>query len=348
MESPLWTDAHAPDLDDLPQPSLREHLRGAVDEPMNLVLHGPRGVGKTAAARALAREIHDNPEADLVEINVADFFDRTKSEIREDPRFERFLQGTVPWTKQSQTADTKYKSQWSKAAMVNHVLKESASTAPADGEYKTILLDNAEAIREDFQQALRRVMERHHEAAQFVVATRQPSKLISPITSRCFPLPVRPPTTEEIAAVLEDVVEAEGVDYEPEGLEFVAGYADGDLRRALLAAQATAEAEGAVTRDAVYETVRSVGPDDRVGEMLDDALAGSFGDARSTLHDLLDDEGYDGGEVLRALLEVAPKHVDGDDLARLHRLAGEVDADLASAANDRVHVARMLADVGTW
>jgi len=61
-----------------------------------------------------------------------------------------------------------------KRDMINRVLKESASYAPMSGEYKTVLLDNAEAIREDFQQALRRVMEQHHRTTQFVIATRQP------------------------------------------------------------------------------------------------------------------------------------------------------------------------------
>ncbi|MFT4885184.1 MAG: replication factor C small subunit, partial [Natronomonas sp.] len=199
MEAPLWTEEHAPDIADLPQAEARDHLRRAVEEPMNLVVFGPRGAGKTAAVGALARATHADPDNDFVVINVADFFGRTKKEIKNDPRFSHFLEG---------------RSQLSKRDMISHILKEQASYQPVSGEFRTVLLDNAEAIREDFQQSLRRVMEQHYEATQFVIATRQPSKLIPPIESRCFPVPMRAPTHDETVEVLETIVEAEGAEYD--------------------------------------------------------------------------------------------------------------------------------------
>ncbi|HET7324400.1 MAG TPA: AAA family ATPase, partial [Halococcus sp.] len=158
MDGPLWTDDHAPTIADLPQSEVRDSLERAVSEPLNLILHGPPGAGKTAAVRALARETHADPDNDLVELNVADFFGRTKKEVSEDPRFSSFI-------------TPKRRRESSKADLIKHVLSESASYAPVSGEYKTILLDNAEAIREDFQQALRRVMERHYQTTQFVITT---------------------------------------------------------------------------------------------------------------------------------------------------------------------------------
>jgi replication factor C small subunit len=233
-----------------------------------------------------------------------------------------------------------------KRDMITHVLKESASYAPATGEYKTLLLDNAEAAREDFQHALRRTMERYHRNTQFVLTTRQPTKLIAPIRSRCFPVAVRKPTVPETVAVLERIVDREDVAHEDDGLEYVAGAADGDLREAILATQTTHESHGEVTMQAAYETLGDVGHDDAVEELLADAEAGEFSQARSTLDDLLVDEGFTGEEVLSAVLRVGRSRYDGERLAELHRLAGEIDLDMTEGADDRIHLSHLLAELG--
>ncbi|WP_135303336.1 AAA family ATPase [Haloarcula amylovorans] len=330
MDAPLWTETHAPALEDIPQPKAREHLQGAIEEPMNLLVHGPKGAGKTAGVRAYADEVHANSDADFTELNVADVFDMTKKEVANDPRFSSFI-------------DSKRRRESSKADLINHVLKESASYTPMSGTYKTILLDNAEGIREDFQQALRRVMEQYYEATQFVIATRQPSALIPPIRSRCFPVVMRAPTHEETVSVLRDVVTAEEADHDDDGLEYVAGYAEGDLRRAVLAAQTTYEEAGEVTMDAAYETLNAVEADDTVEGMIEAAEDGRFTDARSTLDDLLVDEGYGADDVLEEVLSVARSRYSGQRLAEVHRLAGETDMALTDAANERIHLSHLLA-----
>jgi replication factor C small subunit len=331
MEAPLWTEKHAPDISELPQAEARDHLRRAVEEPMNLVVFGPRGGGKTAAVGALAEATHEDPDNDFVVINVADFFGRTKKEIKNDPRFSHFLDG---------------RSQLSKRDMISHILKEQASYQPVSGDFRTILLDNAEAIREDFQQSLRRVMEQHYEATQFVIATRQPSKLIPPIESRCFPVPMRAPTHDETVEVLETIVEGEGVDYDADGLEYVAGYGDGDLRKAILGAQTAHEEAGEVTMQAAYDALGDVGMRDELESILADAESGEFEDARSSLDELLYDEGFAGNEILRELLAAARSRYDGRELAEVHELAGEIDFEMTEGNTDRVHLGRLLAELG--
>jgi replication factor C small subunit len=329
MDGPLWIDRHAPAIEDLPQDDVRDRLREAVSEPVNLVLHGPPGAGKTAAVRALAAAAHEDPEGDLIEINVADFFSLTKSELSEDPRFEQFI-------------SPKRKRESSKADLINHVLTESASHPPVSGSYNTIVLDNAESIREDFQQALRRVMEQYHEATQFVITTRQPSKLIAPIRSRCVPVPVRAPDREETVAVLEDIAAAEDVPTDAEGLSYLASYAEGDLREAILAAQTAAAENGELTGTAVLDPLQDVGNDDVITEMLAAAESGSFSEARSILDDLLIDEGRSGEELLEEMMAAARTRYDDERVARLHAAAGQVEFDLTQGTSARIHLAHLL------
>jgi replication factor C small subunit len=190
------------------------------------------------------------------------------------------------------------------------------------------------------------VMEQHYEATQFVIATRQPSKLIPPIESRCFPVPMRAPTHDETVAVLESIVEAEGVDYDADGLEYVAGYGDGDLRKAILGAQTAHEEAGEVTMQAAYDALGDVGMRDELESILAEAESGEFENARSGLDDLLYDEGFAGDEILRELLAAARSRYDGRELAEVHRLAGEIDLEMSEGNTDRVHLGRLLAELG--
>jgi replication factor C small subunit len=157
---------------------------------------------------------------------------------------------------------------------------------------------------------------------------------------------MRAPTHEETVAVLERIVEREGVEYDTDGLEYVAGYGDGNLRRAILGAQTAAEQEGTVTMQAAYDALGEIGIRESLEEILAAADAGDFEDARGGIDDLLYDEGYEGEEILRELLVAARSRYGGDDLARVHTLAGEIDFEMTAGTTDRVHLGRLLAELG--
>lgn len=332
MEEPLWIDRHRPSLNELPQRDVSRYLHEVPDGPVNLLLHGPAGVGKTAAVHALADELHAEPETDLLSINVDDFFRLSKRELANDSRFERFISS-------GQRRD-------SKAALINHVLTEMASYPPVSGSFKTVLLDNAEAMREDFQQALRRVMERHYEATQFVLTTRRQGAIIDPIRSRCALVPVPSPTTAQTVTVLERIATAEGVEYTDDGLHYIAEYAAGNLREAILAAQATAVEGESITMEAAYAALEAVGPDEKVANLLEAAEKGAFSDARDLVDDLLYDRGYSGEEILEDILRVSHRRYEAERAARIAELAGEIEFDLGRGTNDRVHLAHLLARLG--
>lgn len=97
---------------------------------------------------------------------------------------------------------------------------------------------------------------------------------------------------------------------------------------------------------AAYEALGEVLRTDSVEEMLTAAEDGEFTDARNTLDDLLIEDGYSGTEVLSDILSVARSRYSGRKLAAIHRLAGQVDVKLTEGTNDRLHLGRLLAELG--
>lgn len=348
MEQPLWIDSHQPSIDEIPQGDAREYLHEAVGSSLNLLVYGPRGVGKTAAVRALGERSHENPDSDFMVLNAADFFNRSKKEIREDPRFSNFLQGQTEFSKQYRQSggkSNKYKRNWSKRDMLSHVLKELAGYESTSGTYKTIVIDNAEAMRGDFQQALRRIMEEHHETTQFILVTRSSSGIIPAIQSRCSPLPMQSPSEDDITRILSVIADGEEVEYTNDGLAFIAGFSEKNLRKAILSLQTVASKTDCVTGETAAEELQDVGVSDVIETMLDHAEDGSIKDGRKEIDSLLITEGLEGEEILREIVETVQYRYEEGVVMELTEHAAQVNADMLDGSNERVHLTNFLTEV---
>lgn len=332
MEQPLWTEKYRPSVSDIPQPDARGYLEEASDSSLNLLVYGPRGSGKTAAVRALGDAAHEDPDNDVMFINAADFFSMSKKELGEDPRFASFI-------------TSKRRRNMSKGALMNHVLKELAGYQPVSGTYKTLVIDNAEDMRGDFQQALRRVIEQHHETTQFVLVARSSSGIIPAIQSRCSPLPMEAPSFEATVEILRDIAEQEELEYTDDGIAFIAGYSDQNLREAILGLQTVASQEDEITDQGAAEALSDVGVDSEIEAALDAAENGDIKDGRKTIDSLLIDEGMEGDEVLRLLVEQTQYRYPEVTTVELVETAAEIDLELSNGSSDRVHLTNFLTEV---
>lgn len=323
----LWTETHAPrGLEDVLQDDTRRQLGTVIDGHLNALLHGPGGSGKSAYARVIAREEWGS-ESPLVVLNARDFFGMTKEELVEDPRFEGFIGG-------------KRARESSKADLMTHVLRELATHGTVGAEEKVLLIDDADGMRRDFQQALRRVMETHADRTQFVLTARSVTSLIPPLVSRCVNVPVRRPGRDAVADRLRTIAESEDAAHEADGIEAIVDETDGNLRRAVLALQRVARTEGRVTATAVETALDDEG-ESLVDQMLDAAHSGEFTDAVETLDELMIDRGYSGREVLEAVLDDVDEHRELDP-GEVVAAVGDVEARMRSGANERIHVEELL------
>lgn len=327
MQEPLWIDRYRPDISDFPQESVKRNLRIACDSDMNLMISGPKGIGKTAAALAVGNKIHQNPENDIQVVNVTDVFDRTKKELSGDPRFSNILSGS---------------SRTSKRDMINKVISEIASYPPVTGGFKTLILDNAEKSREDFQQSLRRTIERNSSSTQFVFTTRNPSKLIDPIQSRCYPVQIRTPTNEEVVKIVDRIERDENIDLNRDGIDYIWSQTSPNLREFLVSLQTVYQDADEIDPKSSSEVMNEVSSSDEILEILELSKDQEYKDVKSNIKDLIQKEGYSEDMVLKMIVDEAVNNLREDESAEICRRASKADKNIQESVDGVVPIVDML------
>ncbi|MBN2201500.1 DNA polymerase III subunit gamma/tau [bacterium] len=174
------------------------------------LLTGPRGVGKTSAARILAKslncekgptpdpcnacssclEVTAGRAMDVVEIDGAS--NRNIDDIRN--------------------------------------LRETVRYAPTRGAYKVYIIDEVHMLTNESFNALLKTLEEPPEHVVFLFATTEPHKVPATILSRCQRFDFHRVGVVDTAALLKKICAGEGIDIEEEAVHLIARKADGSLR----------------------------------------------------------------------------------------------------------------------
>lgn len=247
-----WVEKYRPKtVDDVVEQSevvkvLKQCLGGA-DLP-NLLLYGPPGTGKTSTILAAARQLFGDMFRDRVlELNASD--DRGINVVR--TKIKNFAQLT-------------------------------ASAMRPDGKpcppFKIVILDEADAMTNAAQAALRRTMESQSRTTRFCLICNYVSKIIEPITSRCTKFRFKPIKKEKVIERLQIISDNEKVQVNQEALKAVMQVSGGDMRRAITILQSCYRLKGSdhpITKEDIYE-ISGVVPEDYLQELISVTKSGDY------------------------------------------------------------------------
>ncbi|SMP23639.1 replication factor C small subunit [Halobellus salinus] len=229
--------------------------------------------------------------------------------------------------------------------VVRDRIKNFARSSFGGYDHRVIFLDEADSLTDDAQAALRRTMEQFADNTRFILSCNYSSKIIDPIQSRCAVFRFSPLGDDAIAAQVEEIADAEGIEVTEDGLDALVYAASGDMRRAINALQAAATTGEVVDEEAVYLITSTARPED-IEEMVEAAIDGDFAAARSQLETLLVDTGMAGGDIIDQLHRSAwDFDLDDRTTIRLMERIGEADYRITAGANERVQLEALLASL---
>ncbi|HUC95111.1 MAG TPA: DNA polymerase III subunit gamma/tau [Candidatus Saccharimonadales bacterium] len=198
-------------LDELDLRDVGESLKkisSKTSMPHAFLFAGPKGTGKTSAARILAKIVNcesKNPPCGKCEQCISIDKGNNLDVIEMDAASHRGIDDV-------------------------RILRDAVKLAPVAAKKKVYIIDEAHMLTTEASNALLKTLEEPPEHVIFILATTNPEKLIDTIKSRTTYIPFRKANPEEIVRSLKRVVLGEKIKIDDGTLKIIAEASDGSFR----------------------------------------------------------------------------------------------------------------------
>lgn len=261
---------------------------------------GPRGTGKTTAARLLAKAVNCLAEdrtqrpcnqcAHCVAVNENRFMDLIEIDAASNTSVEDVRD-----------------------------LRDKINFAPSQGRYKVYIIDEVHMLSIAAFNALLKTLEEPPPHAIFILATTEIHKIPATVLSRCQRHEFRRFPLGEITRRLSEICRAEGIEAEPEALTLIARQSSGGMRDAISLLDQLASTGGKITL-ATAQTVLGTAASQSVIALTQALIERNPAAGLDEIHRALD-----GGADARALARQVVEYLRGLLLIQLGN-ADQVDA----------------------
>lgn len=161
-------------------------------------------------------------EPNLEHISVEEFFSTKKSDLKKDPRYERyFSEAKRELNRVYDKFDIdKRATTVSKETIFKQYIKSVAGNKPVGkNNYRLFVLFEANRLTKNIQNSLRRMMENYSSTTRFAFVLKNSTSLIEAIRSRCFEITLNKPNEETIERKIKKLVKKEEIEITKKAIE---------------------------------------------------------------------------------------------------------------------------------